>query len=131
MRLLVIAFVLACGTFSASAQTVDCNNAMTQSDMNFCAAQAWEAADGDLNLAYRLAIDRAKSMDEYLQASDEPAAIILRDAQRLWIPFRDQACLLESLTARGGSMQPLIKYSCLERLTRQRTEDLRIFGETN
>ena len=53
------------------------------------------------------------------------------DAQRAWIVFRDQACEAESLLARGGTMQPQLFHVCLARLTRQRTEDLRIFGEVN
>jgi uncharacterized protein YecT (DUF1311 family) len=114
-----------------SAQEVDCNNAMTQMDMNFCAAQSYGYADEDLNLAYQLARAQAKQMDEYLQEGEVPAATMLRDAQRAWITFRDLACEVESTLVRGGSMQPLIYYSCLERETRNRTESLRYFGETN
>ena len=91
---------------------------------------AFEAADGDLNLAYRLAQDTAGRMDVDLSQDQIPAKTILRDAQRAWIAFRDQACEAESLLARGGSMQNQLFYACLERLTRVRTEDLRYFGET-
>ena len=56
---------------------------------------------------------------------------MLRDAQRAWITYRDLACAAESTLVRGGSMEPLMYYSCLERETRSRTESLRIFGETN
>ena len=104
---------------------------MTQMDMNFCAAQSYGYADEDLNLAYQLARAQAKQMDEYLQEGEVPAATMLRDAQRAWITFRDLACDVESTLVRGGSMQPLIYYSCLERETRNRTESLRYFGETN
>lgn len=114
---------------AAEAQTLDCQNPTTQIEMTGCAAKAYEAADGDLNLAYKIAVDRAKQMDTYLPEGDVPARIILRDAQRAWLPFRDKACEAESLLARGGSMQNQIFYICLERLTRQRTEDLRLFGE--
>ncbi|MGR3837196.1 MAG: lysozyme inhibitor LprI family protein [Cognatishimia sp.] len=117
--------------FALSAQEVDCNNAMTQMDMNFCAAQSYGYADEDLNLAYQLARAQAKQMDEYLQEGEVPSATMLRDAQRAWITFRDLACDVESTLVRGGSMQPLIYYSCLERETRNRTESLRYFGETN
>lgn len=118
-------------TSPLSAQEVDCNNAMTQMDMNFCAAQSYGYADEDLNLAYQLARAQAKQMDEYLQEGEVPSATMLRDAQRAWITFRDLACDVESTLVRGGSMQPLIYYSCLERETRNRTESLRYFGETN
>lgn len=116
---------------AASAQALDCANPVTQTEMNGCAAAAYQQADGALNVAYRDARDRARGMDQYLSSDEVPAEIILRDAQRAWIPFRDQACEAESLLARGGSLQPLLFYTCLERLTRQRTEDLRLFGEMN
>lgn len=114
-----------------AAQVLDCPDATSQAEMTGCAARAYEAADGDLNLAYKMAMERARSMDEYLQDGQVPAVEILRDAQRAWLPFRDQACEAESLMARGGTMQNMIFFMCLERLTRNRTEDLRIFGELN
>lgn len=116
---------------AVSAQQLDCTNPTSQVEMNGCAAQAYQYADEDLNFAYSMARDMARSLDEYVAADEVPAEVILRDAQRAWISFRDQACEAESLLARGGTMQPLLFYSCLERLTRQRTEDLRYFGEVN
>ncbi len=114
-----------------AAQALDCPEATSQAEMTGCASRAYEAADGDLNLAYKMAMERARSMDEYLQDGQVPAVDILREAQRAWLPFRDQACEAESLMARGGTMQNMIFFMCLERLTRNRTEDLRIFGELN
>lgn len=114
-----------------AAQEVDCTNAVTQVEMNFCAAQFYGYADEDLNLAYKLAMAQAKEMDKYIAADELPSATMLRDAQRAWISFRDLACAAESTIVRGGSMEPLVFYSCLERETRSRTESLRIFGETN
>ena len=87
------------------AQDLDCSNPQTQVEMTGCAAQAFEAADGDLNLAYKMARDMARRLDQGLPADHIPAEIILRDAQRAWIAYRDQACEAESLLARGGTLQ--------------------------
>lgn len=126
-----ILFIMGFLATPLAAQEVDCNNAMTQQEMNFCAAQFYGYADEDLNLAYKLAMSQAKEMDRYIAADERPAATMLRDAQRAWITYRDLACAAESTLVRGGSMEPLMFYSCLERETRSRTESLRIFGETN
>lgn len=115
----------------AASQSLNCVEPQTQNEMNGCAKRDYEAADGDLNLAWKLARQHAKDQDAYLEASQVPSAQMLLDAQRSWITYRDQACEAESTLARGGSIQPLIFYTCLERLTRQRTEDLRFFGEVN
>lgn len=113
------------------AQALNCSNPVSQVEMTGCAARAYEAADGDLNATYRLArsvVRRWDAADPALTPSNE---VMLRDAQRAWIPFRDAACAAESNLARGGTLQNMIYYICLERLTRARTEDLRIIGEVN
>jgi uncharacterized protein YecT (DUF1311 family) len=115
---------------------VDCMaEDLTQSEMTFCAGQAFEAADGDLNLAYGLAMTQARVMDEAnaLAGLETPMTTeeALRDAQRKWIAFRDAACSAEAMLAAGGTAQPMIGTLCMERLTRTRTEDLRLFGEVN
>jgi uncharacterized protein YecT (DUF1311 family) len=133
-RALVPALVLTAlaAALPARAQQVDCSAAQTQMDLTFCAQQAWMAADEDLNLAWGLAMAAARAQDAaYLPPGAPPAADMLRAAQRTWITFRDQACAAESNLARGGSMQPMLDFSCRERLTRQRTEDLRYYGEMN
>jgi uncharacterized protein YecT (DUF1311 family) len=116
----------------AAAQDVNCAEAVTQIEMTFCAEQAWLRADEDLNLAWSLAVEQARAIQSALPA-DAPVDIEedLRRAQRVWIDFRDLACAAESHMAWGGSMAPMLVYACRERLTRQRTEDLRLFGEVN
>lgn len=127
----VLPFALIAFAAPVAAEDLDCENAMTQLDMNRCAHQAYLLADEDLNIAYGMAVDAARLMDEYLQDGEVPAVTMLRDAQRAWITFRDKACELESTIVRGGSMQPLIYASCLERETRARSESLRYFAEVN
>ncbi len=97
----------------------DCTAPQTQQAMNSCAAQAYDEADAELNVIYRRAVDAADSLPD----GEE----MLRDAQRAWIAFRDAACDLEALSTEGGSMQPLIFASCLERLTWARIDDLDYF----
>lgn len=118
-------------TGAAQAQALDCSDPQNQQSMNQCAYQAWQAADDNLNLAYGKAMATAKNIDQYIEPDEVPSATLLRDAQRFWIPFRDKACEVQSNMARGGTMQPLLLYGCMERLTRQRTEQLREFGEVN
>lgn len=119
------------GATATPAQQLDCSNPQSQVEMTGCAAQAFEAADGDLNLAWRIAMEQARRLDEVLREGEVPAVDILRDAQRAWITFRDKGCEAESLMARGGTLQNQLYFICLERETRQRTEALRLFGEVN
>lgn len=127
----LLPLIVCLSSLAAPAWALDCTEPVTQADMSQCARIMFEAADGDLNHAYGMAIDAAKQMDQNLGAGEVTNAAMLRDAQRAWLPFRDKACAAESNLVRGGSMQPMMALSCLERLTRQRTEDLRYFSETN
>ncbi|MDR7125010.1 lysozyme inhibitor LprI family protein [Pseudotabrizicola sp. 4114] len=126
MRILTVAAVVFAAGFAgaAHAQSVDCDNAMTQMDMNACAANAFDAADKDLNAAYARARAAMRRIDGELDASQAGGETALRDAQRAWITFRDNACLTEGFQMRGGSAEPLLVFGCKARLTEQRAQDL-------
>lgn len=115
----------------ALAQDVDCSDPQTQSEMNICSYQMWQAADGDLNYAYKMARDVARTMDASLPDEWKGAEVALRDAQRAWITFRDKNCELAGFAAQGGSMEPLLVNTCMEDMTRKRTEELRSIYEMN
>jgi uncharacterized protein YecT (DUF1311 family) len=117
--------VLACLLAApAAAQDIDCANAMAQMELNQCAYQDWEAADADLNAAYKQAMALLKDWDSGLPAEDRGGADALREAQRAWISFRDFACEAEGFAMRGGSAEPLLVYGCMRQLTEERTAHL-------
>ncbi len=112
---------------AAPAQEVDCAHAMAQQEMNFCAEQEWQAADAALNAAYRVAMAVLADAGR-IGASDPPETERLKKAQRAWIAYRDLACESAGWAMRGGSAEPLLIYSCLARLTGERTAELRLLA---
>lgn len=118
MKHILMAALPALFLFAAStpALALDCNNAMTQNDMNICAAQSYEKADKALNIAYKKLMAQLKD--------DENAQSLLRSAQRAWLAYRDSECIFEGHGVEGGSMQPLIIFGCKASLTKKRTEEL-------
>lgn len=110
-------------------QEIDCGNAMTQLEMTFCAQKDWQEADAELNAAYQSAMAAMKQTDSYLTDDLKGAATALREAQRAWIPFRDKACESYGFLARGGSMEPMLVFSCRADLTRQRSDELKALTE--
>ncbi|MDO9581781.1 MAG: lysozyme inhibitor LprI family protein [Desulfomicrobium sp.] len=125
MRFSLLAFVLTLGTAAAAqAQTVNCNNAMTQMEITACAGMAFEAADRDLNAAYAQARDQMRQIDSGLPPNQQGAEIALRDGQRAWISFRDNTCAAEGFQMRGGSGEQMLVLGCMARLTEARAEDL-------
>lgn len=91
---------------------------LPQQDMNQCAGIAYQEADAELNSVWSELRERrgeGHSWDTILEA------------QRLWIPFRDAHCEAVAAPYEGGSIQPLIRSSCLTDVTEQRTAQLRDF----
>jgi uncharacterized protein YecT (DUF1311 family) len=97
---------------------VDCENAMTQSDMNICSYEDYMAADQALNDTYAWALARTEDWGFGTKEA-------LRAAQRTWIAYRDAACNAEGQLYEGGSIRPLIENTCKATLTTRRTQDMR------
>lgn len=115
----------------ATAAELNCSNPVTQREMNQCAEVYFQAADGDLNEDYKMARSAMIDVDAQLPENLAGAEKALLNAQRAWIKFRDFSCAAEGYLFRGGSMEPLMVTTCKERLTRQRSEELRTLFEQN
>ena len=92
-----------------------CADLLSQKEMNRCAADEYKKADTELNKVYQQLLPKVEG--EHKEK--------LKTAQRAWIAFRDGHCEFEAYAFEGGSMQPLIRYSCLAAVTRERTKQLR------
>lgn len=93
-----------------------CDNANTQAELTQCAGQAYQATDDELNEVYQALVSKLDNNSTSLER--------LRVAQRAWINFRDAECAFESSAVEGGSAQPMVRYGCLETMTKARTERL-------
>ena len=126
--------LLACGCVllkdapasSEDVRDVDCNNAMTQADMNQCSAEDYRKADAAMNAQWAETRAVLIEWDKTTGAAkDAGAAKRLLASQRAWLAYRDQACELEGYSVDGGSMQPLMISGCLAQITTRRTEELK------
>ncbi len=114
----------------AVAQEANCADPQSTLEMKICASRSLEVADSDLNANYQKARNAMRETDQTLKGTNLAGAEkALRDAQRVWIKYRDAACDAEGFTARGGTLEGLIVLSCRERMTRQRSEDLQHLSE--
>ena len=106
---------LACLAFLATSPAF----AQSQSAMNTDAVRQARAADVALNARYTAAMARLSS----------PSRLLLRDAQRSWIAFRDRQCAFEASGVKGGSAYPMVYGGCLARVATDRTRDPRRLGQ--
>ena len=97
------------------AQKDPCDDAQSQAEMNVCAEERFRAADVALNRVYG-----------QLAAKEEgDSRAKLKAAEVSWLKYRDDNCAYEAAGFEGGSMQPLVYFSCRERMTKARTNELR------
>ncbi len=98
----------------AVAQTLNCQKALTQQEMNQCAALSAKDADRRLNQVYQqLRKNRGTQLDAQLVTAEEA-----------WIKYRDASCAYSRSRFEGGSIMPMVYSNCIARLTNQRTQEL-------
>lgn len=110
---------LAHGNSYEIAQNVNCNSPQTTLEMRVCAGQSYEKADKKLNQVYR-------QLKPKLGTSQQKKLV---DAQRAWIQFRDKTCAFSGAFAEGGTLEPVLRTSCLADVTEQRVKDLERYLE--
>jgi uncharacterized protein YecT (DUF1311 family) len=110
--------------FVAAAQEVDCNNQVTQLDMNMCSYEEWQAADARLNRIYSEAIAFLQAADRDYPPEGATEEDRLRNAQRAWVAFRDANCDAAGFQMRGGSAEPLLINGCMRSMTEDRIAEL-------
>ena len=107
--------LLAAAPAQKRAQSDNCDDPQSQSEMNICADKKFKAADAALNRVY----------SQLASKLDAAARAKLKAAEVSWLKYRDDNCDYEAAQFEGGSMQPLIYSSCLGRMTKARTDELR------
>jgi uncharacterized protein YecT (DUF1311 family) len=97
-----------------NAKDAPCNKPSTGAEETACFVAEDRKADLKLNQLYQ----------RTMRSLDNDGRDALQQAQRIWIQFRDANCSAEEGLYRGGSAASMVKYACLEAMTRHRTEEL-------
>ncbi len=105
---------------------VDCENALSTVEMNFCALRDFEKADADLNAAYKSALGDIPEMATDAPFDAKSWAEALRKSQRAWLAYRDAECKDHvPMHWSGGTGTNADVLGCMETLTQARTKQLR------
>ena len=97
------------------ADNIDCRNAATQTEINQCVYRDFQQKDEELNRIYQ----------QYYTKLDGTRKEQLKQAQLVWVNFRDLSCQYEADYYQGGSLAPMVYSSCLKDKTKERISDLK------
>lgn len=89
-------------------------NAQTQIEMNSEASEYYKVADKKMTNLYKEIMNSLPKVDKQL----------LLEAQRYWVKFKESHCKTVEHGFKGGSIQPLVYYTCLLELTEERIKQL-------
>jgi uncharacterized protein YecT (DUF1311 family) len=104
---------------------IDCNNARSTVEINYCADRDYVAADRVLNEAYQTALAQTAKSDNAAPYAAAAWQRELRASQRAWVAFRDADCKgLVPMGWSGGSGTSAAVLSCMMDLTKARTQAL-------
>lgn len=117
---------------STAPPEVNCTDPQTQSAMNICAQRDYARVDVVLNTRWDEVSQEMRERDTHIDRDHDTRPGYFETflvAQRAWISFRDAHCASEGMTARGGSMEPLLISTCKSRLALERIMQLRMLTE--
>jgi len=115
MKKLIGVTLVSASMFAASAMAAeDCKNPVSQMAMNVCAGKDYQREDATLNKRYK----------ELVAKLEKDRRAKLKQVQVTWIKYRDLQCDFDSSNYDGGSLYPLVRSSCLARMTAQRNKEL-------
>lgn len=104
---------------------IDCSDAGTTVEMNFCADKDFKEADDKLNATYKDVLARIAEGDlekPYDRASWEAA---MRASQRAWVAFRDADCKgVVPMEWSGGTGTTAAVVGCMTQKTNARIKEL-------
>lgn len=130
---MIAALLLLAAAPAVDPDASDCDDNSPQQMLNICAANAAQAADYEMNLAWKHVAAEMKRRDTQIdrKTDREPGFFdTLLASQRAWITYRDKQCQVASFEMRGGSGAAQIHGGCFYELTRARIAQLNALIET-
>lgn len=97
-----------------------CEGNETQAGAKACARYKYEKADAEMNRVYGQLMSQLAGENDKDQQK-------LRQAQSLWLQYRDANCESEASIYEGGSIRPAIYGHCLASVTEERTRRIKAF----
>jgi uncharacterized protein YecT (DUF1311 family) len=110
-----------------------CDDASNQQDAENCAKAEFEKSDQEMSQLYQKVLANFQEVEQKTRPQDKALADKykknadnLQAAQKAWLVFREANCLAEKESETNDNNNAITAFSCRQRLTEDRTEDLKI-----
>lgn len=105
---------------------IDCENASSTVEMNYCGEQEYLKADAELNRVYQQIVKGIDEQEDVEGDRRKQWKEALKAAQKAWIDFKEKDCgELTYLEWYGGTGAASASYGCLIQKTEARTKELK------
>ena len=105
---------------------IDCENASSTVEMNYCGEQAYMKVDAELNRVYQEIVKGIDTHDDMEADRLKTWKDTLKAAQKAWIAFKEKDCgELIYLEWYGGTGAASASYGCLIQKTETRIKELK------
>jgi uncharacterized protein YecT (DUF1311 family) len=105
---------------------IDCENASSTVEMNYCGEQAYTKVDAELNRVYQEIVKGIDSHDDVEADRLKTWKDTLKAAQKAWIAFKEKDCgELIYLEWYGGTGAASASHGCLIQKTETRIKELK------
>jgi uncharacterized protein YecT (DUF1311 family) len=105
---------------------IDCDDAISTVELNFCSEKELDKADAALNAAYKKAIARIPELAAEKPYDAKSWEDALRASQRAWVAFRDAECKDHgTMFWTGGTGATGDALNCMMEMTKNRTVQLK------
>lgn len=113
-----------------------CDDAGSLQEAENCARTEFEKADAEMSQLYQKTLNnlqnfeqKARTQDKILADKYKKDAENLQTAQKAWLAFREANCTAEKESDVDDNNNEIIAFSCQQRLTENRTDDLKLIYE--
>ena len=114
MERLIFCFLFIIFSINVQADVGLCKGLSKQTELNNCANNLLVKTNEKLNKVYLNYLSELKADDQ----------LKLKEAQKLWVQFREKDCSFETSSVKKGSMYPYVLSSCLVNRSEKRILEL-------
>ncbi|MCH8941594.1 MAG: DUF1311 domain-containing protein [Bacteroidetes bacterium] len=126
---IIVILYLFANVTTAQNKKIDCEKAVTQMDLNFCAKYRYEKAQKNMDELYskllKIIKERQNDFANGNPLTGKKFVDNFVDSQEQWKKYRESFVSFYSSIYQGGSMKPMVHFNTMTTITKERLKELK------